>query len=81
MQQHLSIANHKSVTKKISGMFKRITQGNEKVGVVGGGALNPAIIALLGAKLQTDIRPVDNPQICAAIRAALVCCDQEEPIA
>jgi (R)-2-hydroxyacyl-CoA dehydratese activating ATPase len=65
-------AVHKSVTRKIGGMFKRIAKPGSRVVIAGGGGLNAALVELLRHDLPADIVPCDNPQIACALGAALI---------
>jgi predicted CoA-substrate-specific enzyme activase len=65
-------AVHRSVTRKIGGMVKRIADPGLPVVIAGGGALNPAVVSILRAELGADIRPLDNPQLACALGAALI---------
>jgi (R)-2-hydroxyacyl-CoA dehydratese activating ATPase len=66
-------AVHKSVVRKIVGMFKRIAYESGPVALAGGGVLNPALQQLLRTELQTEMISLENPRICAALGAALLC--------
>jgi len=71
-RRNIARAVHASVTRKIAGMFKRVSPGNGAVALAGGGALNPAIRQLLCAELRLEIVPLEKAQICAALGAALL---------
>jgi (R)-2-hydroxyacyl-CoA dehydratese activating ATPase len=76
-RQDIARGLHQSVIKKIAGMYKRIDNGGGNVVVVGGGALNPGIIELLGKKLFIEVSNLENPQHYAALGAALFAAQRE----
>jgi predicted CoA-substrate-specific enzyme activase len=71
-REDIACAVHRSVTGRIGGMFKRIVENPICVVVAGGGALNPAIVEFLRTELSDGIKPIDHPQIAAALGAALI---------
>jgi len=75
-RQDIARAVHQSVIRKITGMFKRMENNGGNVVIAGGGALNPAIIGLLCKNLSIEIRRLENPQIYAALGAAMLAAEQ-----
>ena len=72
-REDIARAIHKSVIKKICGMYKRIAPSGSTVCVVGGGARNPALLQMLEDELKTPVKVPEQPQIVAALGAALLC--------
>jgi predicted CoA-substrate-specific enzyme activase len=72
-REDIARAVHRIVIKRIVGMFRRIARSDDGIAVVGGGALNRAVIRLLKEELLADFLPVENPQIYAALGAAIIC--------
>jgi len=64
-------ALHQSVANRIVGMAHRVGVGQGVV-FIGGVARNPCIQKLLGERLKVPVTVPDNPQIIAALGAALL---------
>lgn len=71
--EDIAFAVHQSAVRKIAGMYKRISSSsNTTVHLVGGGALNCAIGALLAKELNVTVCVPDNPQILVALGAGII---------
>ncbi len=76
-REDIARAIHRSVIKKVSGMFKRIAPPGGSVTAVGGGVRNQAVVQLLEGELQRPIDVPEHPQIVAALGAALLCVEMQ----
>jgi len=68
----IALAVHQSVVKKLSGMFKRLSDTACSIYLVGGGALNPCTRNLLERELQVTVLVPANPQTVVALGAAVI---------
>lgn len=78
-RKDIAYAVHKSVTNKIAGMYTRNrTAPDAPVALVGGGALNPAVVSLLDTHLGITVTVPDEPQIMAALGAAVLAAEKAQ---
>jgi predicted CoA-substrate-specific enzyme activase len=68
----IALAVHRSVVKKITGMYKRLNSSSSCVYLVGGGALNTCIGNLLQRELRVRVHVPENPRIIVALGAAII---------
>jgi len=71
-REDIALAVHRSVIGKVCGMYKRLGHIASPIHLVGGGALNSAIGALLENELHVQVIVPNNPRIIVALGAACI---------
>ncbi|APV44871.1 CoA-substrate-specific enzyme activase, putative [Dehalogenimonas formicexedens] len=67
----IALGLHQAVAARVGSMAKRVGMADRLV-FSGGGAKNPCLVKLLGEKLNLRISVPDEPQITAALGAAII---------
>jgi predicted CoA-substrate-specific enzyme activase len=75
----IALAVHHSVVTRLIGMYKRLSVSPHTVHLVGGGALNPCLKALLEDELHVTVSVPANPRIVVAWGAAVIASHRGAP--
>jgi (R)-2-hydroxyacyl-CoA dehydratese activating ATPase len=70
-RQDIARALHRTVANRVTAMFKRVAPRAGQVAITGGGALNPALVKMIGDALGTVLLVPPSPQTIGALGCAL----------
>lgn len=75
----IALALHASVAKRIAALFRRLSPDCGHVALTGGGALNPALVRLVGKTLGISLRVSPLCQVAGAIGCAKLAAVNTDP--